>query len=147
MGETNDGIGNDYGKLQGANAPALLAFDVPGDAEEAGYRALARYESHAEALGLPISDVHRGEVIYTPSIERMAEGTVAQMGALLDSFSADEELAYREGDVLLYLDRTRNAEGVFERAKPLEHETAALDAIKERHHWENGGILVGILSE
>lgn len=126
MGEPNDGIGNDYGKLQGADAPALLAFDVPGDADESGYRALARYESHAEALGFPISDVHCGEVIYTPSIERMAEGTVAQMGALLNSFSADEELAYCEGDVLLYLERG------FERAKPL----CAQDSGVGRHQGE-----------
>ena len=76
----------------------------------------------------------------------MAEGTVAQMGALLDSFSADDE-ASSEGDVFLHLDRTPNAEGVFESAKPIEHETAALDAIRERHHWRNGGILIGILSE
>ena len=66
MGETNDGIGNDYGKLQGADAPALLSFGVEPDADESGFRALARYESHAEALGLPVMDVHRGEVIYTP---------------------------------------------------------------------------------
>ena len=146
MGKTNDGIGNGYGKLQGADAPAQLAFVVEPDAGEAGSRALQRYESHAEDLGLSVIDVHVEHVTPHPS-EMMVEGTVAQLGALLDAFSADE--ASDEGDVFLYFDHTPNDDvpGVFDNAKPLEYENAALDAIRERHDFENGGILMGILTE
>ena len=65
----------------------------------------------------------------------------------MDAFSADE--ASWEGDVFLYFDHTPNGgvPGVFDSAKPIEYENAALDAIRERHHWKNGGILMGILTE
>jgi hypothetical protein len=148
MGKTNDGIGNDYGKLQGADAPAQLAFVVEPDAGEAGSWALTRYESHAEDLGLSVIDVHVvGHDTPDDPTEMMVEGTVAQLGALLDAFSADE--ASDEGDLFLYFDHTPNdgVPGVFDSAKPIEYENAALDALRKRHHWKNGGMLIGILTE
>lgn len=147
MGKTNDGIGDGYGKLQGADAPAQLAFVVEPDAGEAGSRALTRYESHAEDIGLSVIDVHVEGNISPTASEMMVEGTVAQLGTLLDAFSADE--ASDEGDVFLYFDHTPNdgVPGVFDNAKPIEYENAALDAIRERHDFENGGILMSILTE
>ena len=130
MDKTNDGIGNGYGKLQGADAPAQLWFDVEPDAGEAGSRALTRFESHAEDIGLSVIDVHVGHATPHPR-EMMVDGTVAQIGALLDA-CADE--VSDEGDLFLYCG-----------AKPIEYENAALDAIRERHHWKNGGMLIDIL--
>jgi hypothetical protein len=152
MGKTNDGIGNGYGKLQGADAPAQLAFSVAADEVEAGTSlGLMSFESHAEALGhsvIGISYVGH-DTPYDPT-ELAVEGTLAQMGAFLDAFTADEEAfadAVGEGDFFLYCGPEPNEDvpGVSDSAKPIEYENAALDAIRERHHWENGGSLIGIL--
>jgi hypothetical protein len=144
MGKTNDGIGNGYGKLQGADdAPVQLWFEVEPDPDEEDSRALARYDSHVEDLGLSVSDVHIGDITPNPCV-MMAEGTVAQIGALLDAFSPDS--ASWEGDVYMYFDHTPNkgVRGSFDSTKPIEYENAALDAIRKRHDSENGGILMGI---
>jgi hypothetical protein len=121
-----------------------LWFEVEPDPDEEDSRALARYDSHAEDLGLSVSDVHIGDITPNPCV-MMAEGTVAQIGALLDAFSPDS--ASCEGDVYMDFDHTPNdgVPGVFDSAKPIEYENAALDAIREMHHWKNGGMLTAIL--
>jgi hypothetical protein len=123
-----------------------VSFAVAADTGEVGSWALTRYESHAEDLGLSVIGVHYlGHDTPDDPTEMMVEGTLAQMGALLDAFTADE--ASDEGDLFLYCGTTPNdgVPGVVDSAPPIEYENAALDAIRERHHWKNGGMLLGIL--
>jgi hypothetical protein len=60
------------------------------------------------------------------------------------AFSPD--IASWENDVYMYFDHTPNegVRGSFDSTKPIEYENAALDAIRERHDFKNGGILTWV---
>jgi hypothetical protein len=140
MGKTNDDIGNGHGKLQGADAPAQLACAVPAD--EVPSETLTRFESLAEDLGHEVIRIsYEGDEWSDDPPEFAVEGTVAQMGALLDAVSADDafsdEASNEGGELYLYCGPKPNdgVPGVVDSAKPNEYENAALDAIKERHRF------------
>ncbi len=116
-----------YRELEGANAPAQLVLNVPANAGSTGREVLERFEEHAERLGLE-ADAE----VYPQAIDLMVEGTVAQVGELLDAFAADEVSGF--GELSLYFDPGT--------PEPLEYDNPAVDAILQRHgEEENGGIL------